>query len=316
MRHPLALRATVIAATVIAALAAAGAAQAASLPSAVTGSAKEISYGAAVLTGEVNPRGSNTSYYFQYGPTKAFGGQTTIADAGAGTSTVKVSLPVSGLQPLTVYYFRLVAVNSLGATLGNEESLLTTKIPLTLQILAAPDPVLYGGTITVQGTLSGTENDDRAVVLQANQFPFTAGFQDIGNPELTTASGGFSFPVLGLAEATQYRVVTTTSPAVISPVAVENVAVLVQSHVGRTRRHHFARIYGTVTPAEGATQVEILRIVHGHTVLVADTTLHPQDATSSSFSRVVRVKAGIYRVLVHLLSGPQSSNYGQSLLIR
>jgi hypothetical protein len=203
---------------------------------------EDVGYGSATLTGSVNANGSNTSYYFQYGLTKAYGGQTTIAEAGAGTSTVKVSLPVTGLQPLSVYHYRLVAVNGLGARNGGDQSLLTKKVPLSLQILSAPSPVLYGGAVTVQGTLSGTGNGDREVVLQADQFPFTAGFQNIGNPELTSTTGSFSFPVLGLAVTTQFRVVTSTSPPVISPVAVEGVAVRVVSHVRRARRARISRV--------------------------------------------------------------------------
>ena len=132
---------------------------------------------------------------------------------------------------------------------------MTTKVPLSLAIAVTPSPVLFGGTVTVQGTLSGTENGNREVVLQANTFPFAAGFQNLGNPELTTASGGFSFPVLGLGLVTQFRVVTVTNPPVASPIAVEAVAVRVESHVRRARRPHHARIFGTVTPAEDGAQV-------------------------------------------------------------
>lgn len=294
----------------------AGVAQAAPVaPAVTTGGARAVSYGSATLTGSVNPRGSDTSYYFQYGPTRAFGGQTAIADAGTGTGRVSVSLPVTGLQPLTVYHYRLVAVNAAGATLGEEKTLLTTKVPLSLQILSSPNPILYGGTVTVQGTLSGTGNGGQGVVLQTNQFPFTAGFQNATNAQLTNAAGGFSFPVLGLTEATQFRVATTTNPPVFSPVAAESVTVRVASHVARTRRPRHARIYGTVTPAEDGMQVGILRIVHGHGVLVGGTILRHRNASSSRFSRVVPVKPGVYRVLVRVTSGAQVSNYGGPLLI-
>jgi hypothetical protein len=63
-------------------------------------------------------------------------------------------------------------------------------------------------------------------------------------------------------------------------------------------------------------QVGILRIVHGHGVLVGGTLLHHRNATSSKFSRVVPVGAGVYRVLVRVTTGAQISNYGQPLLIR
>ena len=227
------------------------AAAAASLPTVSTGGAREVSYGSAVLTGSVNPRGSDASYYFQYGVTKAYGGQTAIADAGAGVHAVSVRLPVTGLQPLTLYHYRLVAVNSAGPSIGGDRTLLTTKVPLSLQILASPNPALFGGSVAVQGTLSGTGNGNRVVILQANSFPFTAGFQNLGNPELTNASGGFSFPLLGMTLVTQFRVVTTTNPPVVSPVAMEGVAVRIDSHVARTSRSKAIRADGSagaITP--------------------------------------------------------------------
>ncbi len=285
------------------------------LPTVSTGAARQVSYGSATLEGSVNPRGSDTSYYFQYGPTRAYGGQTVIADAGAGTTSVSVSVPLAGLQPLTVYHYRLVAVNGIGAATGRDRIFLTTKVPLSLQIFSSPNPVLFGGAVTVQGTLSGTENGNRVVVLQANQFPFTAGFQNVLNPELTTATGSFAFTVAGLMQTTQFRVVTSTLPPVVSPVAVEGVAVRVAAHVGRARRRGFARIYGTVTPAEDGVQVGILRITHGHGVLVGGTILRHRSASSSKFSRIVRVHAGVYRVLVRVTNIAQVSNYSQPLRI-
>jgi hypothetical protein len=285
-------------------------------PTVSTGSAREVGYATAVLTGSVKPNGKDTSYYFQYGPTRAYGGQTAIADAGAGVHTVSVRLAVAGLQPLTVYHYRLVAVNAAGPSIGSDATFLTTKVPLSLQILASPNPVLFGGPITVQGSLSGTGNGNRVVVLQASSFPFTAGFQNVGNPLVTNAGGGFSFPLLGLTVTTQFRVATTTNPAVLSPVALESVAVNVSSHVASAGRTHYARIFGTVTPALDGMQVGILRITHGHGVLVGGTILHHRNATSSKFSRVVRVTHGVYRVLVRATNGAQVSNYGGPLLIR
>jgi len=289
---------------------------AAGIPSVYTGAATNVSYASATVTGALNPNGSNTSYYFQYGQTNRYGGQSAIANAGAGIHTFDVSLALSGLQPLTVYHYRLVTVNGAGPAIGFDRTFITTKVPLSLAILAAPDPIAYGSSIVVQGTLSGTENGGREVVLQANAFPFTSGFQNLGNPELTTATGGFSFPVLGLTTVTQFRVATTTKPAIVSPVAVAAVAVRVASHVARTHRPHRARIFGTVSPAEDGMQIAILRITHGRGVLVGGTVLRHLDATSSSFSRVVPVRAGIYRVLVRVTNGAQVSSYGQPLAIR
>ena len=309
-------RGLAIGAAALAALALPAAAQAVGAPKASTGGAREVGYATATLAGSVNPNGVDTSYYFQYGPTKSYGFQTAIADAGAGTGTVAVRLAISGLQPITVYHYRIVAVNGRGVATGGDNSLKTTKIPLSLAIISSPNPVPFGGAVTIQGTLSGTDNANRAVVLQASSFPYTAGFQSVGNPELTGATGGFSFVVPALASSTQFRVFTPTSAPVISPVASENVAVLVFSHVARTRRRGFVRIFGTVTPAVNGAQVGVLRIAPGRGILVGGTTAKPLNATSSRFSRVVRVHKGGYRVLVKVAPGAVVSAYGTPLLIR
>ncbi len=294
------------------------AAQALPPPGIATGAATSVSYGTATLTGAIDPHGSNTSYYFQYGPTRAYGAQTALADAGAGTATVKVAVAVSGLLPVTTYHFRLIAVNAAGAATGADKAFTTAKVPLSLAITAGPNPTIFGGVATIQGTLSGTGNGSVPVVLQDNPFPYTQGFATVGNPELTNAAGGFSFPFVGLTEATQFRVVTTTTkPAVASTVATEEVAVKVEAHVGGTRRRHHARIYGTVSPAIDGMEVGIMHVVGGHEVLVAGTVLLHHNATSSRFSRVIRVKRhGLYRVFVKVTNGAQVSNYSQPLFIR
>jgi hypothetical protein len=293
-----------------------GAQAAPSWPTVQTGGAVQVSYGSATLTGRVEPHGSITSYYFQYGPTKAYGQQTAVADVAANVGAQSVSVAVSGLEPVTTYHYRLVAVNAIAAETGKDATLMTTKVPLSLQILVAPNPVAFGGAVTVQGTLSGTDNGGRAVVLQANPFPYLTGFTNVGNPELTSPTGSFSFPVLGLTEASQFRVATTTKPPVISPTASEAVAVQVSAHVAHARRRHEVRIYGTVSPAVNGMEVGIMRVERGRNVLVAGTVLRARNATSSRFGRVVRVRPGLYRVLVRVTNGALTSNYSEPLLIR
>jgi len=296
----------------------AGTAVAGTRPAVTTGGTKDVTYGSAILAGTINPEAANTSYYFQYGPTKAYGSQTGIADAGSGTSTVPVALGITGLQPITIYHYRLVAVNATGVTLGSDRSFTTPKIPLSLAILASPNPVVFGGPVVVQGTLSGTGGGNRAVVLQGEVFPFSAGFQNLGNPELTSASGGFSFTMLGASLVTRYRVVTVGTPSIISPVTTENVAVEVTSHLAKAKRKGRVRVYGSVTPAEAGAQVGVLRVVRGRGVLVGGTSLKAAaTAKSSSFSLTVPSHKGVYRVLIRIITPTgQVSNYGTPLVIR
>jgi len=87
-----------------------------------------------------------------------------------------------------------VAVNGSGPTIGKDRDLMTTKVPLSLAILATPNPVVFGGTVTVQGSLSAPAAGGRAVQLQADAFPFTSGYVPFGNQQLTGPTGSFSFP--------------------------------------------------------------------------------------------------------------------------
>jgi hypothetical protein len=170
--------------------------------------------------------------------------------------------------------------------------------------------------VVVEGTLSGTGNGNRVVTLQADPFGSPLGFQPFGNPQLTNASGGFSFPVVGLTTTTAFRVVTATQPQVVSPVATALVAVIVDSHVGRTHHRGRLRVFGTVRPAENGMHVGILREVRGRGILVGGTVLRPDGASRSRFSRTIPSRPGLYRVLVVVTGGAQVSAYGRPLVVR
>jgi len=82
----------------------------------------------------VNAHGLATDYVFQYGTTSGYGGQTPLAPAGSGTKQIKVSQAVTGLQPDTIYHYRIVAVSLAGTTNGKDHTFTTAKVPLSLQI--------------------------------------------------------------------------------------------------------------------------------------------------------------------------------------
>lgn len=303
----------------LAALFAAPAARAAlPAPAASTGEISNLTYSSAVLHGRVNPHGVATDYFFQYGRTRRYGAQTPLAPAGAGGSYVAVSQPVMGLQPLTAYHYRLVAVSAGGTSLGADHSFTTPKIPLSVAIVGVPNPVSFGSPFVVEGTLSGTGSANHQVRLQANPYPYVAGFQPVGNPQVTSATGGFSFPFLGLLQNAQLRVVTVGKPVVSSPVIVEGVAVRVSAHVHHTRRRGYARIYGTVAPAEVGALVGFQLLEPGHRSLnVGGTVVKAGTATVSRFSRVVRVhRRGLYKVLVRINDAAHVSAYSAPVLIR
>lgn len=310
-----------LAALASSAFAAAAFAAAPPLPAASTGGVSSVTPSSAVLHGSLDAKAQPTNYVFQYGTTKFYGGQTPLAPGGEASSTIPVSQTVGGLQANTTYHYRILATNARGSTPGVDHTFKTPKVPLSLQIAGAPNPVPFGDAFDVQGTLTGTGNAGRIVALQANPFPYVAGFKTLGNFEVTSSTGSFSFPVVGLLTNTQLRVVTTAAPYVTSPVVVEGVAVGVTLHVRRVhrprRRGQFVRFYGTITPAELGAHVgfQLLRrgapsVNQGGTVVTSTT------PTISRFSTVVRIRHhGVYEALVQVFDGSHVSSYSEPIRI-
>jgi hypothetical protein len=66
------------------------------------------------LSGSIYPNQLDTQYWWEYGPTSAYGKKTTPIDVGAGKQVIAVSNTVTGLTPGVNYHFTLVASNSAG----------------------------------------------------------------------------------------------------------------------------------------------------------------------------------------------------------
>jgi 6-bladed beta-propeller len=100
----------------------------ASPPTAVTEAATAVKYEEATLKGTVNPEGSSTSYWFEYGETTSYGSKvpTTPQSIGSGTVNVLVKQIVTGLKESTTYHFRVVA-ESEGKTVPGEDTSFTTN---------------------------------------------------------------------------------------------------------------------------------------------------------------------------------------------
>jgi len=307
---------TVAAATATLAAFAPAIAQAA-LPAASTTEATAVTFSSAVLNGTVNPENGETVADFQYGGTPALGAATPVTPVGNGHAAVAFTAPIAGLTPATKYYYRIVATGASGTKTGSVHSFTTPAIPLTVSLATTPNPVVFGNPFYVEGTLAGTGSGNHEVVLQANPFPYTAGFQNIGNAQVTDATGGFQFPFIGLLQTAQLRVATVDVPPVFSAIATESVAVKVSLHVARTRRAGFDRFSGTVTPREPGALVgyERLKPRRGF-VSVTGGALGTGGGSSSAFSRVLRVHRGVYRVFIQTNGGAQVSNVSAAVSVR
>jgi hypothetical protein len=283
----------------------------------VTGAASAITYQSATLSATVDPRGSATVVYFQYGTTTGYGAQSSPEQLPAGSANVGVSIGVAGLAAGARYHYRVVATNASGTTLGADHTLVTAKIPLSLALTAAPNPISYGGPFTIEGTLSGTGSAGAAVQLQANAFPYTGGFVDVQNPELTLPNGSFAFNVLGLAQNTQFRVV---SGDVASPVVVVSVSVGVtlNAQTKGGRRHPEIRFSGTITPAEPSARIAIERLI-GTSWKVVGGTIAKANAVNGvvGYATTIHIHTGgFFRALVLPVEGAHTSGYSPVALVR
>jgi hypothetical protein len=262
----------------------------------------------------VNPNGSETGVYFQYGTSTHYNENSVAVDLAAGTSSKPVRIQISGLAGATKYHYRVVALSGKGATVGGDKTFTTATIPLSIaSIQVAPNPVTYGGAVLIQGVLTGTGNGNRPVKLMAQLFPFTAPFFQVGNTLLTNADGSFLFPSLGLTVTTRYMVVASGSPAIPpSPIVTENVAPQLVAHVSRTGRNRVARFFGSVNPAVDGSGVAIEKLnAKNQYVTVAGTIVRGR-----SFSIRVHVRRGIYRVLVRPAGGALIAVNSSPLAVR
>lgn len=141
---------------VIACAALPGVAMAAGGPPVVTtGTASSIVDNSAVLHGSLNPNGSASTYYFQWGLTTSYGGTGAVRTSGAYSHASNVSQSASGLSPGTTYHYRLVATNQFGTTDGADQTFQTSAAPVV-----STGPV--SDLNTTGATLAGTVNPSGA----------------------------------------------------------------------------------------------------------------------------------------------------------
>lgn len=108
-------------------------------PSATTSAATSINASGAVLNGAINPNGANAtfpvSYYFEYGPTIAYGNTTTVITGQTGSSSIPTTATLTGLVSNTLYHFRMVATNADNTTNGTDLTFTTSAGDRILMVL-------------------------------------------------------------------------------------------------------------------------------------------------------------------------------------
>jgi parallel beta-helix repeat protein len=131
------------------------------LPIAVTNQASNITVNTATLNATVNPNGSSTNVYFQWGTTDSYGNTTSSQSKGSGTSDVAITANLTGLSSNTTYHYRIVATNISGTSYGDDMTFSTfagTNVSGTISTdtiwALAGSPYIVVGDIKVYSSTS------------------------------------------------------------------------------------------------------------------------------------------------------------------
>jgi hypothetical protein len=96
----------------------------------------EVGATTATVSARINAGGTPTEYQFEYGTSASYGSVTPLASLGDADAEVEVHAQLSGLQPGTIYHFRVLARSALGGRPGSDATF--TTFPTT-SLLALPD---------------------------------------------------------------------------------------------------------------------------------------------------------------------------------
>jgi hypothetical protein len=113
------------------------------------------------LSGTVNPNGSGTTYYFEYGPSTDYGLTTPQTDAGSGSEDVPVDEEITITETTALYHYRLVATHSPEMAYGMDKT-----FGFDTDADSMPDAweQLHFGDLTRDGTAD--EDNDGLIDLQ------------------------------------------------------------------------------------------------------------------------------------------------------
>ncbi len=129
------------------------------LPLVVTGGVADLGQDRALILGTVNAHGGTTLVHVEYGQSSVEEARTLAVGIGNAETPVQVALALEGLLPGTEYRYRLVAVNSLGASHGGE-AVFTTAFPPPLAVTGGAE-ALDSTSVRVHGAVQARHAETR-----------------------------------------------------------------------------------------------------------------------------------------------------------
>ncbi|MGA3172012.1 MAG: fibronectin type III domain-containing protein [Chthoniobacteraceae bacterium] len=186
-------------------------------PTALTGTAANVTGTSATLNATVDPNGFATSAMFQYGLTGTYGSVTASQNVGSGTSAQPVVANLSGLAPSTTYHFQVTGSNVNGVSPGGDMTFTTGALVLAPTVATGSATLVTATSATLNGMVN-PNNGDTTVAFEyglSGTYGQTSASVDIGTG---TNSVPVSKHLFGLTPNKLYHFqVTGSNSAGISP---------------------------------------------------------------------------------------------------
>lgn len=287
-------------------------------PAAVTGTTTGVTATSAVVEGAVNPEGQATTYWFEYGPTSAYGAQTAPRSTGSGTAVQSAAASLAALEPGTTFHYRLVAENATGKTTAGDQtfSTLGTAPPPP----SAPAPQAVTGSATgVAGhaaVLTGTGLSATIPGVVYFQYGTTAAYTSQTAAAVLAAgpTRAFSIPAATLAAHTvyHYRIVAATAVGLAlgadrtfqTPQVHRTAPAGVTLSATRTAGSATTTVYvsgrirlpGGITASAGCAGLVSYQIERGHSTVSSRRTAVRSDCTFASSVRISTARLGRHTI--------------------
>ncbi len=173
--------------------------------------AEDVTITEAVLKAEINPKGSATTYRFEYGTSTAYGNETTELNVGSDSSAHTVQLPLSELQPGTAYHYRVVATNGDAVNEGPDREIRTFK-PFSAESDCPNQANRYGASASLPdcrayemvSPVDKNNGDVKALLSAENSWPARRTKSTPSGDRLTYSSATAFGGVLSAPIASQY----------------------------------------------------------------------------------------------------------------
>lgn len=238
-------------------------------PTVFTNSAGNVSLNSAALNASVNPNGSSTNVWFEYGATSNYLSNITPSQLIVGSSNANnaVSYFIYNLSANNTYYFRAVAQNSAGTTYGNVLSFATFTSPAinwnpTVTTLSA------NSILTNSANLNSWINPNNSFTTawfeygtSSGSFPYISSSQSIGSGNATLSpysnivnlSPGTTYYFRAVAQnsyGTSYGSVLSFTTAILQ---TNNLAPFVTTNSATAITRTSANLNGTINPNGSST---------------------------------------------------------------